>query len=98
MSPSNSGSDLESELTSFDPSVGASTHRIGGQHSSPLGQGGVGRREEASPWNYGLSLFHRVVFQQRCKVKNFINITLLRLLGHPKSQILWVMGQALSTQ
>jgi hypothetical protein len=53
---------------------------------------------EGIAFSYGLSSLHRVVLQQSCKVKNLVNITLLRLLENPRSQLLWVMGHELSIQ
>lgn len=98
MSHSHSGSDLGPELTYFNPSLGALHIPHKGQHSLLLGQDGVRVGVGVSLWNCGFSLFRGVVFQRSCKVKDFINITLLRLLGNPKSQLLWVMGHALSIQ
>lgn len=98
MSHSSSVSELRPEPTAFSPSLSAShvqRMRTRRQRSSPLGwevDGG------------GTSLELRLVLilwscpRQSCKVKNFINISLLRLLENPKSQLLWVMGHALSIQ
>lgn len=86
----------DQNLLHLIPVLGLSTYHIRGQGDIILHHSD--RRGVESHWNYSLSSFHVVVLQWSCKFKNFINITLLRLLRNPKSQLLWVMGHALSIQ